>query len=506
MNRSPRSARFAKVMLLAVTSLGALLNQVTLADTQSLPDCVAEVLVTAQKFDSHFPWKKGRPESRAGYGIVMENGRLITTEDLVRNAMLIEIQHPGGAVKTTARVIEADPRINAALLEAATSGYTPAQWGAPVGTGAKVQIIQFDEAGQLQSGDGRITGIKVSTLPNAPLSILAFQALTDLKLERVGSPAFHEGKLAGLIMEYDDATQTSLVLPTAILKRFMDDVNASSYHGIAVAGMTWAPLIAPANRKFYGLADDDQGILVLRTIPGSGASAVLQSGDVILKWDGYAIDSQGYYTDPDFGRLVLIHQISGRRHPGDVITVTRWRNQKSEEVSLKLDAYSDSRSLVPLNIEGDQAEYLVEGGFIFRELSADYLLANGAQWMVRSNPRLVDLYLTRAQAPAKPGERVVILTGVLPDPINVGYQEIRDEWVTQLNGKPVSSMRDVFAIRDQDGGLTRIRLKTLGLDLVMDKAMLPDANRRIAMLYGIPKREHRKPLPALGPLRSGTGK
>ena len=159
MNRSPRSARFAKVMLLAVTSLGALLNQVTLADTQSLPDCVAEVLVTAQKFDSHFPWKKGRPESRAGYGIVMENGRLITTEDLVRNAMLIEIQHPGGAVKTTARVIEADPRINAALLEAATSGYTPAQWGAPVGTGAKVQIIQFDVAGQLQSGDGRITGI-----------------------------------------------------------------------------------------------------------------------------------------------------------------------------------------------------------------------------------------------------------------------------------------------------------------------------------------------------------
>jgi hypothetical protein len=63
-------------------------------------------------------------------------------------------------------------------------------------------------------------------------------------------------------------------------------------------------------------------------------------------------------------------------------------------------------------------------------------------------------------------------------------------------------MRDVFAIRDQDGGLTRIRLKTLGLDLVMDQAMLPEANRRIALLYGIPKREHRKPLPAVGPLKT----
>ncbi len=479
-----------------------LLIPASIAETNTFPACVAEVLVTAQKFDSHFPWKKGRPESRAGYGIVMADGKLITTEDLVRNAILIEIQPPGGASKTTAKVLVADSRINAALLTASTAGYTPAQWGEPLRTGAKIQIVQFDEAGQQQSGEGRITGIQVAPLPNAPLSILTFQALTDLKLERVGSPAFHQGKLAGLIMVYDDASQTSLVLPTAILKRFVDDVSAPPYRGIAVAGMTWAPLVAPANRKFYGLADDDKGVLVLRTIPGSGASAVLQSGDVILKWDGQAIDSQGYYTDPDFGRLVLIHQISGRRHPGDSVPVTRWRNQKSEDVQLKLDAYTDSKSLVPLNIEGEQAEYLVEGGFIFRELTADYLLAYGPQWMVRSNPRLVDIYLTRAQAPAKPGERIIILTGVLPDPINVSYQEIRDELVTQLNGKPVTSMKDVFAIRDQDGGITRIRLKTLGLDLVLDKASLPEANRRIARLYGITRRENRKPLPLLGPLRN----
>ncbi len=504
MNFHSLRSYFAKSALLAITTVVSL-GPIVKAESNAFPNCVVEVLVTAQKFDSHFPWKKGRPESRTGYGVVIANGKLITTEDLTRNAMLVEIQHPGGAVKTTATLVEADPRINAALLAAPTEGYTPAQWGTPVRTGAKIQIVQFDEAGQQQSGEGRITGIQISQLPNAPLSVLTYQALTDLKLERVGSPAFHEGKLIGLIMEYDDAAQTSMVLPTAILKRFIDDVSAPPYRGVAVAGMTWAPLVAPANRKFYGLKDDDRGVLVLRTILGSGAASVLQSGDVILKWDGYDIDSQGYYTDPDFGRLILVYQILGRRHPGDIVSVTRWRNQKSEEVSLKLDAYSDSKSLVPLNIEGRQAEYLVEGGFIFRELTADYLLSYGAQWMVRSNPRLVDLYLTRAQAPAKLGERVIILTGVLPDPINVGYQDIRDEWVTQLNGKPVSSIHDVFAIRDHDGGITRIRLKTLGLDLVIDKAMLPDANRRIALLYGISKREYHKLQAPLGPRRNPIG-
>lgn len=490
--------------ILLTTLLLTGLGRVARSEHADLSNGIVEVLVTAQKFDAHFPWKKGRPEARTGYGIVIADGKLITSEDLVRNAMLIEIQPPGGARKTTARVIEADPRINAALLAAPTKGYTPVPWGPPIGMGAKVQIVQFDEAGQRQSGEGRITGIKVSLLPSAPLGILTFQALTDLKLERIGSPAFHEGKLAGLIMEYDEATQTSLVLPTAILKRFVEDVEAPPYGGVAVAGMTWTPLVAPANRKFYGLNHDDQGVQVLRTITGSGAATVLQAGDVILKWDGYTVDSQGYYNDPEFGRISLVHLISGRKYPGDVVTVTRWRNEKSEEVQFKLDSYNDAKALVPLNIEGVQAEYLVEGGFMFRELTADYLLAYGTQWMVRANPRLVDIYLTRAQAPAKPGERIIILTGVLPDPLNVSYQEIRDELVTHLNGKPVSSMSDVFAIRDQDGGITRIRLKTLGLDLVLDKALLPEANGRIAKLYGIPKRENRKNRSASGPLRGIT--
>lgn len=493
-----------KVLLSAILLAG--LGLVARGDNGNLPNCVVEVLVTAQKFDAHFPWKKGRPEARTGYGVIIADGKLITTEDLVRNAMLIEIQPPGGAKKTTAKVIESDPRINAALLAAPTPDYTPAQWGPPIGMGAKVQIVQFDEAGQKQSGDGRITGIKVSLLPNAPLGILTFQALTDLKLERVGSPAFHEGKLAGLIMEYDEATQTSLVLPAAILKRFVEDVATPPYGGVAVAGMSWTPLVAPSTRKFYGLTNDNLGVLVLRTNTGSGASTVLRAGDVVLRWDGFEVDTQGYYNDPEFGRLNMVHLISGRKYPGDVVTVTRWRDEKSEEIQLKLDAYKDGKLLVPLNIEGLQAEYLVEGGCIFRELSADYLLAYGAQWMVRANPRLVDIHLTRAQAPSKPGERVIILTGVLPDPINVGYQEIRDELVTHLNGKPVSSMNDVFAARDQDGGITRIRLKSLALDLALDKTMLPEANRRIAMLYGIPKREHRRSSTPLGPLRSISDK
>ncbi len=463
---------------------------------------VVEVIVTAQRFDPAVPWKKSKQETRAGYAVVVAEDRLITTEDLVRNAVLVELRHPGDATKITASVIEADPRVNAALLAAPTAGLTPVEWADPVKPGAKIQLVQFDEAGQRQNGEGRITGIEVATLPSSVHSLLTFQALTDLKLDRVGAPAFHEGRLIGLVMQYDEASQTSMVLPSALLKRFVEDVGHPPYRGVAVAGLMWTPLIEPVKRQYLGLPNDDRGVLILRTIPGSSASGVMQAGDVILTWDGTSIDSQGYYNDPDFGRLLLVHLISGRRHPGDTIAVTLWRNHKSETVQLKLDAYDDSRSLIPLNTEGEQAEYLVEGGLIFRELSADYLLARGPQWMIQSNARLVTLYLTRALAPEKPGDRIVILSVVLPDPINVGYQEIRDEVILRVNGSPAANLKDVFAIRDRDKGITRVTTQTLGVDLMLDKTTLDEANRRVARIYRIPNLAHQKPSAPVGPHRT----
>lgn len=468
----------------------------------AIAPCIMEVLVTAQRFDPHVPWKKTRPESKAGYGVVIADGRLITTEDLVRNAVMVEVRKPGGASKAPARIVVADPRVNAALLSAPTDGLTPATWNGVDKTGSAIQLVQYDEAGLTQVGAGRITGIEVASLPNLSMSILTIQALTDLKLDRVGTPAFHDGHLVGLVMQYDEGSQTSLVLPSAILKRFVEEASQPPYRGVATAGLVWAPLIEPAKRQYLGLPDDDKGVLVLRTIPGSGSGKVLRAGDVILSWDGQPVDSQGYYNDPEFGRLLMVHQISGRRHPGDAVTVMRWRDRKQEEVQVILDAYNDSKALIPMNVEGYQAEYLVEGGVILRELTLDYLTAYGAQWMVRANPRLVNLYLTRALAPEKPGDHVVILSGVLPAPINVGYQEIRDEIITKVNGKPVSTMQDVFAIRAADGGLTRFTTQASSVDLVLDKTELAEANRIIARLYGIPRLEHRKLAPAAGPLRS----
>lgn len=475
-----------RLACLALTLLLAVLPAGGATVTNGACRCVAEVLVTAQRFNPRVPWLKERPVSREGYAVVVADGRLITTEDLVRNAVMIEIRRPGSAVKSAATLVQADPRANAALLAAPTTGLEPAAWDGPVKAGAKVQLVQYDDAGQAQSGEGRITEIAVAPLPSAPHSLLTFRVLTDLKLDRVGAPAFHEGALAGLVMQYDEASQTSEVLPAPVLRRFVSDGEKPPYQGVANAGLFWAPMVDPAKRRFHGLPEDGKGVLVLRTMPGGGAAAVLQPNDVITSWDGFDIDSQGYYNDPDFGRLSMPHLISGRRHPGDKVPVTVWRNRQPMSLTVTLDAYDDSRALVPMNTEGAPADYLVEGGLVLRELSADFLQAAGDRWMLLGNPRLVNLYLTRALFPDKPGDRIVILAGILPDPINAGYQDLREHIVTHVNGQPVSNLRQVSAVRAREGGLSRLTLLNVGADIVLDKAALAEANRRIARLYRIP--------------------
>lgn len=478
-----------RLILLFLSALAA--AHVPAAETNDVSRSVVEVFVTALRYDANVPWRRERPTFRSGYGVVIAPSRIITTEDLVRNAVMVEIRRPGGSDKIPAVLVQSDARANAALLDISASAtgrlLPPVGWDGKVATGTKITLVQFDAAGQIQTGDGRITEIAVGPLPSAPHSLLTFSVLTDLKLDRIGTPAFHEGRLVGLVMQYDENSQTSLLLPTAILKRFVESVDHPPYRGLATAGVFWTALVDPVKRRYYGLPADHQGVLVLRTVPESGAASTLMADDVILEWDGRNIDSQGYYDDPDFGRLSFPHLIAGYRFPGDEVPVTVWRNHQRRSVRVRLDPFSDARALIPLNTEGERADYLVEGGLIFRELTADYLLSRGPRWMLGSNPRLVYLYLTRAPFAEKPGERVVILSGVLPDSINRGFQNYRDDVITKVNGEAVSNLKAVFAIRARDGGIWRITTQSRGVDIVLDRNQLREANQRIAERYRIPQ-------------------
>ena len=454
---------------------------------------IVEVLVSFQEFNASLPWQREPVRDRRGFGLMLNDAVILTTESLVRNQTLIEIRRPRSGRKETARLIQADPQIDLALLALETTGEIPAAdlpaIAALDATATTASILQITAAGEPQEGNGRIVQWKFEELPNAPYGVLQATILTDLNVDGSGAPVFCDGQFAGITLSYHGGSRTARMLPARFIETFVEDVQSPPYLGFASAGIFWQPLIDDTKRAYFGIPEDEvDGIQVLGVLPGAGDDNQLQPNDVILAVNGIPIDSQGYYRDPVWGRLAFPQLIKGNHRPGEQIAVKRIRDRAIKTENVVLRRFDDNSLLIPENPEGLPEAYLVEGGFIIRELTGRMLKAPGKQWTLRTDPRLAHLYLARQSDAGKPGERVVVLASVLADPINIGYQHLRSDIIETVNGTDVSNLHDVLAAVDREGGIRSLGLRGIGVVIALDPATLEEANERIATQYRIPQR------------------
>ena len=453
---------------------------------------VVEVLVSFQEYDTNVPWQRDATKDRRGFGLMLNESVIITTESLIRNQTLIEIRRPRSGRKETARLIQADPQIDLALLALDTATRIPVaslpSSTAPEATTTTASILQITASGEPQEGNGRIVQWKVDELPNAPYAVLLGSILTDLNIDGAGAPVYIDDRLAGITLSYHGGSRTALMLPAMFLQQFIDDVQSPPSRGFASAGIAWQPLIDDTKRAYFGVpATEPGGIQVLGVLPGTNGENPLQPNDIILEINGTAIDAQGFYNDPVCGRLAFPHMIKGNHRPGDHLQVKRIRDRQVATDTVVLRRFNDADLLIPENPEGLPEPYLVDGGLVIRELTGRMIKAPGKQWTLRTNPRLAHLYLARQTDVQKPGERVVILSSVLADPINIGYQHLRDEVIETVNGTPVANLHNVLAAVDREGGIHRLGLRGSGVEIALAPGALDEANQRIATQYRIPQ-------------------
>lgn len=472
-----------------IIMVALLLPSMLQAADQPLPPIV-RIRVTHQAYEPRQPWQKEAPRNRIGYGAVLENGTILTTEHLIRSHQLVELTEARSGQRIQAHVVHSDSQIDLALLKpqdpAELENIPALALAEEIPDDASLQILQLDETRELQRGEGTVIRVLVEKLPHAASSLLLFKILTDLNVDGEGAAVVYDGRLAGLIVSYDRGSRTGMMIPCTVLKHFIDDCADGTYQGAASAGIIWSSLVDPAKRRFLGMDDTGGGIQIISCIPETDAANVLRPNDVITHWDSQPIDNLGYYPDPVFGRLLFPHLIKGMRKPGDSVPVAIVRDAVHTNVVLKLARADDAKALVPENITANPVPYLIEGGIVLRELTGRYLRAHGAEWMMRVDSRFAHIYSTQRTHPEQPGDRVVILDSVLPDTINIGYGHLRSQIVERVNGESIRNMADVHRIANRDGSITRISLRAMGLDIVLDGKTLPAANRRLMQQYRIP--------------------
>jgi hypothetical protein len=231
--------------------------------------------------------------------------------------------------------------------------------------------------------------------------------------------------------------------------------------------------------------DERDGVVVIDVPKRPGTTPVLQPRDILLEVDGFDVDMQGDYLDPIYGHVMLENLSTRHKWAGQPVALKIWREGRELDAVYTLPKVEVARRLVPESAHDAPPEYLILGGLVFQPLTRNYLESWGQDWERRAPFRLA-YFRNEEPSPERPS--VVVLSQVLPDVFNLGYQDLRSLVLERINGRKVSSLNDVAPALAQaaDGFHTFEFLKGESLQrLVLDARQLDAATQRVLQRYGI---------------------
>ena len=446
---------------------------------------VVRVNVTNQPWDFLRPWGKRPPFSRRAIGAVLPSGKVMVTAEMVANATFLELESPEGGAKATATIEVVDYEANLALLKTEDAdflkAYQPLEL-APAQIGDNLAIWQLEATGTLLVTPGTLTSIEASRYPVSDLPLLVYRVTANLQFRDSSftMPVARDGKLVGILMRFDNNSKNTEFVPTPVIQHFLKDAADGKYDGFPRAGMGFASTRDPMFRRYLGLnAGFPGGVYVTQVQKDSpAAKAGLEEGDTILNAAGEAVDQDGNYDDPDYGKLAISHHLSTKHFVGEKVGLTVVRKGEKKELSIVLDHRGPEDYVSDPFVIDRAPKFYILGGLVLQELSRQYLKEFGTDWQKRAPDDLI--YLDRFQSDIYPdgSRKIVILSRVLPSDATIGYEQLRGLVVTSVNGVAMNGLADLpGAIAKAENGLHKIEFNgdpgTIWLDAAAAEALGP---------------------------------
>ncbi len=458
---------------------------------------VVRVNVASQSFNFAQPWRKNTPTLRQGLGVVLMDGRILVTAQLVTDHTYVELEKPETALKAAAEVEVVDYDANLALLRAPGADFLQSIPGARLdesaSVGERIEVIQIEPTGTPLRTPATITTIEVGPYPVDENAFLVYKLSFPLQ-QRENSftvPAFKDGRLVGLVMRYDPRAQTGDLVPSPVINQFLQAAGTEPYTGFPRAGLTFADTRDPQLRAYAKLPNGKGGAYITKVLPDSPAAAAgIQVGDVLLQVDGRAIDQDGNYEDERFGKISLAHYVSTALQPGKSVSIVVWRDGAEVPLEGTLAPRDRSRMISQPYLFDTAPDYVIVGGLVFSELSRQLLREWGPRWPNDAPLKLLYLDRYQSELPADRG-RIVLISSVLPVPGTLGYENLGYEIVEEINGKPIRSLQDVAdAVDNPNDKFHRIKLAEDPGLVILDVEGSKQAEERIKAEYGIPAMRH----------------
>lgn len=448
--------------------------------------------VTYQAWDEDRPWVKREPSFRSAGAVVVDDGVILTTANMLDGATLVQLEIFGEPTSVEPRPILIDRSINLALLavddETVRDRLRPVAIADETPASGVLRTVRW-RRGQLESAASRIVRFEVERTWTGRVEHAFLHMRTDLSGGGWAEPVFLDDRLVGITVSQSELR--SRALPAEVLRAFAERASSpDAYPGFATLGVMWQVNRDPALTAFLGQTGVPRGIIIRQVPWGSSGCGVLRPRDILLEIDGYPIDAEGYFQHERFGRLQFGHLLAMRHLPGDVIPITVLRDGRELHLEMTARAYPAELDLVPSAREGGPP-FTVVGGLIMRELDVPYLTTWGNDWGRNAPLPLLSRYYFRQEAQTPERRRVVLITAVLPSPFNFGYQQLRDQVVDSINGRPIGRIEDVEAALEHPEGrfhVIRLTPDAARREIVLDALTLDTATAEMLEQYSVPAR------------------
>jgi hypothetical protein len=176
-------------------------------------------------------------------------------------------------------------------------------------------------------------------------------------------------------------------------------------------------------------------------------------------------------------------EVAERKFLGDSVRLTLLRARSKMEVTVPLNrAWPFSMQANQFDV---QPTYVLFGGLLFQPLSRNLLSSVQFQ-----NPRLTyffDAFVPRELYKEHP--EVIVLSGILADPINTYLGEFKEGIVEEINGTPVRTLNDLADAFAKPSESYVLRFVGNGRPLVLERTAVEAARERIRSRYGVQKEQ-----------------
>ena len=476
--------RFAVVVLVLTTVFAPLAR----ADVSEVRKSVFRITTTMQAPDYRVPWNPGSMGRGVGAGFLISGGRIMTNAHVVSDARFIEVEREGDPKKYTAAVAfianDCDLAVLDVLDPSFRKGLKELAFGGIPALESDVTALGYPIGGEhLSVTRGVVSRIDYQLYSHSGVdSHLAIQIDAAINPGNSGGPVIQDNKVVGVAFQGysgDIAQNVGYMIPTPVIRRFLEDISDGKYDKYVDLAITTFHLLNPAQRRALGLdEDDDRGAYVSSVMPGGSADGIIKAGDVLLSIDGLAIASDASVLID--GERVEMPEVVERKFKGDKIDFVLLRDKKEMKATIEL------KGAWPYLIQafgyGERPRYVIEGGIVFQPLSRNLMMAfnfDDLQTRYYYSYFVTDnLFLERPE--------VVVLSSILPDPINAYLSPLRGTIVDTINDRKIRRLTDVRDAFAEPAERYVIKLLGQGRPVVLERTALDESRERIRQRYSVP--------------------